>query len=86
MKNAVRIDDERIKVHRRNMAHSSVKQTLNALLNAKTDRLCKTNRNERNETMPNHRAGSYDGKLETTAGDVNRPGFPGSILFCVMQT
>lgn len=70
LNNVVRIDDERIKDHLGKMVRSSVEETLNSLLDAEADRLCKATRYERSETRQDYRAGSYERKLETKAGEV----------------
>ena len=48
----------------------SVEETLNALLEAEADRLCRAERYERTQARQDTRAGSYERKLETRAGDV----------------
>jgi transposase-like protein len=70
LNNVVRIDDERIKDHLGKMVRSSVEETLNSLLDAEADRLCKATRYERSEARQDYRAGSYERKLETKAGEV----------------
>src|SRR5262249_15382731 len=44
--------------------------TLNAMLEAEADRLCNAGRYERTEARRDQRAGSYDRKLQTKAGEV----------------
>ena len=48
----------------------SVEETLNALLEAKADRLCNAQRYERSEARRDTRAGHYERKLQTKAGEV----------------
>jgi len=48
----------------------TVEETLNAMLEAEADRLCNAGRYERTEARRDQRAGSYDRKLQTKAGEV----------------
>jgi transposase-like protein len=50
---------------------STVEETLNALLDAEADRLCKAGRYERKEDRADTRAGSYRRRLQTKAGEVS---------------
>ena len=68
--NVIRIDDERIQDHLKHIVRGSVEETLNALLDAEADRLAGAGRYERTEARQDTRAGSYDRKLQTTAGEV----------------
>ena len=52
----ITIDDERIKNHLDRVVRGSVEETLNALLDAEADRLCK----ERTEARRDTRAGHYE--------------------------
>jgi putative transposase len=69
--NVIRIDDERIRGHLDKILRGSVEETLNALLDAKADRLCNASRYERTEGRRDQRAGSYERKLQTKAGEVH---------------
>ena len=71
LSNVIRIDDERIQDHLKHVVRGSVEETLNALLDAEADRLVGAARYERSEARRDTRAGSYDRKLQTTAGEVN---------------
>ena len=71
LSNVIRIDDERIQDHLKHIVRGSVEDTLNTLLDAEADRLCKAGRYERTEARQDTRAGSYDRKLHTTAGEVS---------------
>ena len=66
----IRIDDERIQDHLRHIVRGSVEETLNALLDAEADSLVGASRCERTEARRDTRAGSYERKLHTTAGEV----------------
>jgi putative transposase len=66
----IRIDDERIREHLGQIVRGTVEETLNALLDAEADRLCNAGRYERREGRRDMRAGSYQRKLHTRAGEV----------------
>jgi transposase-like protein len=69
LNNVITIDDERIKNHLDRVVRGSV-ETLNALLEAEADRLCNAQSYERNEARRDTRAGHYERKLQTKAGEV----------------
>ena len=52
------------------VVRTSVEETLNAMLEAEADQLCKAQRDERSPERADTRAGHYDRKLQTKAGDV----------------
>ena len=52
------------------VVRSSVEDTLNAMLEAEADQLCQAQRYERSPDRADTRAGHYDRKLHTKAGDV----------------
>ena len=66
----IEIDEGRIKDHLGEIVRGSVEDTLNALLEAEADRLCGAQRYERTEARKDTRAGHYERKLETRAGEV----------------
>ena len=68
--NVITIDDERIKNHLDRVVRGSVEDTLNALLDAEADRLCNAQRYERSAARRDTRAGRYERKLHTKAGEV----------------
>ena len=70
LSNVIRIDDERIQDHLKHIVRGSVEETLNALLDAEADRLVGAGRYERTQARRDTRAGSYERKLHTTAGEV----------------
>ena len=70
MNNVITIDDERIKNHLDRVVRGSVEETLNALLDAEADRLCNAQRYQRSEARRDTRAGQYERKLQTKAGEV----------------
>ncbi|OEJ63612.1 IS256 family transposase [Magnetovibrio blakemorei] len=71
LSNIIHIDDARIQDHLGKIVRGSVEDTLNALLDAEADRLCNAGRYERSEERRDTRAGSYERKLQTRAGEVN---------------
>ena len=66
----IRIDQEHLTDHLGKIVRGTVEETLNALLEAEADRLCQASRYERTETRQDTRAGHYNRKLSTRAGDV----------------
>ena len=66
----IEIDEARIKEHLGELVRGSVEDTLNALLDAEADQLCNAARYEHTEARRDTRAGSYERKLQTKAGEV----------------
>jgi putative transposase len=66
----VQIDEGRIQAHLDEVVRSTVEETLNALLDAEADELCGARKYERTEGRKDTRAGSYDRRLQTKAGEV----------------
>jgi transposase-like protein len=66
----VQIDEKRIKDHLGELVRGTVEETLNSLLDAEADALCGAQRYERSPERTDYRAGSYDRKLHTRAGEV----------------
>jgi transposase-like protein len=64
------IDEAQIRSHVEEVVRSSVEETLNGLLDAEADRLCHAKRYERSGERIDTRAGSYERKLQTKAGEV----------------
>jgi len=52
------------------MVRQSVEETLNAMLQAEADRLCRAKRYERSADRADTRAGHYERRLHTKAGEV----------------
>lgn len=67
---ALRVDEGKLKNHVDEVVRSSVEETLNALLDAEADQICRAQRYERSPERVDGRAGHYDRKLETKAGEV----------------
>src|SRR4029453_8611139 len=70
LNNVITIDDERIKNHLDRVVRGSVEQTLNALLEAEADRLCKAHGCGVKGAGGGTRSGHYERKLQTKAGEV----------------
>jgi transposase-like protein len=67
----VQIDEARIQDHLGELVRGTVEETLNSMLDAEADALCGAQRYERSPDRIDTRAGSYDRKLHTKAGEVN---------------
>jgi putative transposase len=70
LRGAIRVDDQQIRGHIDEAVRSSVEETLNALLDAEADQSCRAQRYERSADRRDTRAGHYERKLETKAGEV----------------
>lgn len=66
----IRVDEEQVRGHVDAVVRSSVEETLNGLLETEADQLCQAKRYERTADRVDTRAGSYDRKLQTKAGEV----------------
>jgi transposase-like protein len=74
------------------VVQGTVEETLNALLDAGSDRLCNAQRYERSATRRDTRAGHYERGLQTKAGEVRlrvselrRRTFETAIIECYRQ-
>jgi hypothetical protein len=67
---ALRVDEGKLKDHVDEVVRSSVEETLNGLLDAEADQICRAERYERSAERVDERAGHYERKLETKAGEV----------------
>lgn len=67
---AIRVDEQQIRRHIDEAVRSSVEETLNALLDAEADAICGAQRYERSPDRQDTRAGHYERKLGTKAGEV----------------
>lgn len=70
MKEAIKIDEARIQSHLDQVVRGTVEETLNAMLDAEADALCQAQRYEHTEARRDRRAGHYQRKLHTKAGEV----------------
>jgi putative transposase len=66
----IRVDEEELRGHLDEVVRTSVEETLNGMLDAEADRLCHAKRYERTVDRVDTRAGSYERKLVTKAGEV----------------
>ena len=66
----IRVDEQELRGHLDEVVRTSVEETLNGMLDAEADRLCQAKRYERNVDRVDTRAGSYERKLTTKAGEV----------------
>jgi transposase-like protein len=66
----IQIDQEQVRGHVDEVVRRSVQETLNGLLDAEADQLCRAQRYERSPDRVDTRAGSYERKLQTKAGEV----------------
>jgi putative transposase len=66
----IQVDQDLIHKHLDGLVRTSVEETLNALLDAEADELCRAKRYERSPDRIDTRAGHYPRKLHTKAGEV----------------
>ena len=66
----IRIDESEIRGHLEKMVRGTVEETLNAMIDAEADAMCKAQRYERSPDRIDTRAGHYTRKLHTKAGEV----------------
>jgi hypothetical protein len=78
LNSVIKIDQGQIKSHLGEMVRQSVQETLNSMLDAEADQLCKAHLYERSEARTNSRAGHYTRGLETKTG-------PNSVTACWNQ-
>jgi putative transposase len=67
----IKIEQDQLTRHLDRVVRGTVEQTLNALLDAEADRLCQAGKYERTQSRKDTRAGHYQRKLATKAGEVN---------------
>jgi len=67
---ALRVDEGKLRNHVDEVVRSSVEETLNGLLDAEADHICRAQRYERSAERADSRAGHYERQLETKAGQV----------------
>lgn len=70
-KNIIKIDEDQVKDYLSQIVKGSVEDTLNTMLDAEADAMCRAQRYERNPERVDTRAGYYERSLETKAGKVN---------------
>jgi transposase-like protein len=70
LKGAIQIDEGQLRSHIDEAVRSSVEETLNALLEAEADQICRAQRYEHSPERVDTRAGHYERQLGTKAGEV----------------
>jgi putative transposase len=68
--NIIEINEQKIKDHLSEFVRDTVEETLNAMLDAEADTICNAQRYERSPDRKDTRAGHYERKLHTRAGEV----------------
>lgn len=68
--NIIQVDETAVSRHLDSLVRNSVEQTLNGLLQAEADELCRASRYQRSAERLDTRAGSYTRQLTTKAGEV----------------
>jgi len=71
LSNVIKIDRRQIRNHLDQMVRGTVEETLNSMLDAQADQLCNADRYQRSQARKDTRAGYYQRKLHTKAGQVN---------------
>ena len=66
----IQIDQAKVSDHLSNLVRHSVEETLNGMLDAEAQEMCNAQRYERTEARKDCRAGFYQRKLQTKAGEV----------------
>jgi transposase-like protein len=66
----IQFNESAIQGHLSEMVRHSVEETLNQMLEAEADRLCNADKYQRCEARKDPRAGFYQRKLHTKAGEV----------------
>ena len=66
----IQINEAAIESHLGEMVRGTVEETLNQMLEAEADRLCNAEKYQRTEARRDTRAGHYQRKLQTKAGEV----------------
>ena len=67
----IQIDESKVQEHLGAIVRGTVEETLNSMLDAEADQLCKARRYERTAARKDYRAGTYTRILHTKAGAVN---------------
>lgn len=70
MGEVIKIDETKIQDHLGELVRGTVEETLNKMLDAEADQLCNAERYERTQARTDTRAGYYQRKLHTKAGEV----------------
>ncbi|MBP7051027.1 MAG: IS256 family transposase [Phycisphaerae bacterium] len=70
MSQIIRIDEAKVSGHLNDLVRKTVQETLNEMLDTEAEALCNAQRYERTEARKDCRAGFYQRKLQTQAGEV----------------
>lgn len=70
LKGAIEVNEQQLRSHIDEAVRGSVEETLNTLLDAEADAQCRAHRYEHSPERLDTRAGHYERKLETQAGEV----------------
>ena len=70
MGKVIKIDESKIQDHLGELVRGTVEETLNKMLDAEADQFCNAGRYERTDARKNTRAGYYQRRLHTKAGEV----------------
>ena len=70
LQGTIRVDEEQLQGHVDEAVRTSVEETLNTMLEVEADQLCRAQRYERSPDRVDTRAGHYDRKLQTKAGEI----------------
>jgi putative transposase len=71
-KKIIQFNESAIKDHLGEMVRSTVEETLNQMLDAEADHLCNAEKYQCSEARKDTRAGHYQRKLHTRAGEVDQ--------------
>jgi transposase-like protein len=66
----IEVDERKLQDHLGQIVRGTVEETLSAMLDAEADQLCGARRYERSPKRRDTRAGHYERRLETRAGEV----------------
>lgn len=66
----IQLNESAVRDHLGEMVRNTVEDTLNSMLDSEADRLCNAEKYQRNEARTDTRAGHYQRKLHTRAGEV----------------
>lgn len=66
----ITLDDGQLRNHVAEVVRQSIEETLNGLLDAEADELCRAQKYERNDERVSTRAGYYERNFQTTSGNV----------------
>ena len=70
LRGTIQVDEGQLQGHVDEVVRTSVEETLNTMLEAEADQLCRAQRYELSPDRADTRAGHYNRKLETKAGEV----------------